>query len=170
MTDASTLTRSHFFTVLQSHRQRINLLRRAACWTRLPLQHKKGETRRGAPSIPRRCGGTRGGCAPALPSPAHNLVREQHPAHLGVLVLPLVHDRLRMRRGEVRRSPCPPSPPSPPSPPALGRVRTPGCAAACGKCRARSQECCDGAGVGGGGGNIKMLVCKNNSAVTCYSN
>lgn len=51
MTDASTMTRFHFFTGSQSHGQHINLLCRAACWT------SSGRQKLSRTNLPRAPGG-----------------------------------------------------------------------------------------------------------------
>lgn len=114
-----------FFTISQSHGQHINLLCRAACWTSSPRQKtlrdmppRAGPLLPGpaSPFAPRPGLGTRQRI-PAPPcarsprsSPAHDLVCQEDPAHLGVLVLPFVDDGLRGERGEVRARSQPASP------------------------------------------------------------
>lgn len=114
------MTRFHFFfTLSQSHGQHINLLCRAACWTSSLRPKKQPNSLRQpfssglTPHRPFSQGlGTRRHIPASLharipaSSPAHDLVCQQDPTHLGVLVLPFVDDGLRRgeRRAEVRTS------------------------------------------------------------------
>lgn len=117
-TDASPRTGDPFLTTRQRHGPHINPLRRAACrggrhhggsMRPAPRRPARGPIafqstpvpKRGGVAAPGRAAFAGAAGAPPRGSPAHDLVGQQHAAHLRVLVLALVDDGLRGRQAEA---------------------------------------------------------------------